>query len=261
MEQKQLIKEKLDKIYKNNLIIKCSMKGIIDPGIDYITDHLEDLLLNMEEVEEFVRYEYSNKDFIKYNKEMYNTLIDIIENKTIPEDISREIFDDSILSMYRGIYTVKVGFSMVTKKFIRTLNEKVIKNSKCLEIMCGNGFISKALREEGVEIIATDNYCIDYGFSNKVDGIIEMDCLDAISKYGKEVDFIICSWIPYGSDIGYKALKLMNEINPNCKMISIKEYAACAEDSFFEHSDTIQSFDNKNIMSYCTGEDTVYYRA
>lgn len=233
--------------------------------IDSFTiEKMENILLQHPNYKGYFDIDIENLTLVRYNKRICNIIMDIINDRKIPETIPSVIFDSRNFNRYRYIFIKIMGFANITKEFIRSLKEKVIGNGKCLEIMCGTGVFSKALQEEGVEVIATDNYCIDYGFETRHLDVEEIDCLDAIRKYGKDVDYVICSWIPYNSPIGYEALKLMNEVNPDCKMISINEPygGCCADDNFFNHVEELMSFsnDNNNFFNWDTGEDTVYYR-
>lgn len=168
--------------------------------------------------------------------------IKTITNKEIPEDVSVNLLN-SLKSRIVRQYAIKnMGFALVTKRFARDL-AKYIGDNKCLEIMAGQGCLSKALKDEGVDIITTDNYSwsTHFNMSDTWTDVENIDCLDAIKKYGKDVSYIVCSWIPYNRSIGYEALKLMNDINPDCKMIVIGEdYGGCtADDSFFENLEEI----------------------
>lgn len=226
-------------------------------------EKMENILLQHPDYKEsdFFTNGIDNLTFVKYNKLIYNIIMDVINNEKIPESIPSVIFDSHDFNIYRYTFINIMGFANITKEFIRSLKEKVIKNGKCLEIMCGTGAFSKALQEEGVEVIATDNYCMDYDFKTRFLDVEEIDCLDAIRKYGKSVDYVICSWAPYNNPIAYEALKLMNEVNPDCKMISINEpyCGCCADDNFFKHAEVLMSFSNDDKFFNCN-EDTVYYR-
>lgn len=190
--------------------------------------------------------EIDGEELEQISKEGFK-LIETIMNKEIVEDIS-EIFLESFSStMFRRYALEHMGFSLLTKKFIKGL-AKFIDDKKCLEIMSGHGCLSKSLQDEGIDIIATDNYSWNsrLNMSDKWTNVEQIDCLEAIRKYGKNVSYILCSWIPYESTIGYEALKLMNEINPDCKMIVIGEgYGGCtADDLFFENIEEIDIKDD-----------------
>lgn len=175
--------------------------------------------------------------FGEFDSEGIN-LIETIMNKRIPEDVSLNFLDSFNSAIVREYAIKYMGFALITKKVIKSL-ARYIGSEKCLEIMSGQGCLSKSLQDEGVDIIATDNYSWNgrLNMSDTWTNIEKIDCLDAIKKYGKDVSYILCSWIPYNNPIGYEALKLMNEINPECKMIVIGEgYGGCtADDSFFEN--------------------------
>lgn len=168
--------------------------------------------------------------------------VESIMDKEIPEDLSEELLNSMNSGIFRSYAIRYMGYAIITKKFIRGLSE-YIGDKKCLEIMAGQGCLSKSLQDEGVDIITTDNYSWNGSFNMNdtwID-VEDMDCLEAIRKYGKEVSYILCSWIPYKSQIGYEALKLMNEINPECKMIVLGEgLGGCtADDLFFQHLERV----------------------
>ena len=210
--------------------------------LDLIKTELED----MNKILYGTSFEQKNADTIS---EAMN-LIKTIMNKQIVEDIS-EGFMGNLTSYVLREHAIKyMGFALLTKKFTRSL-AKYIGDKKCLEIMAGQGCLSKSLQDEGVDIIATDNYSWSgrLNMNETWTDIEDIDCLEAIIKYGKEVSYILCSWIPYQDSIGYKALKLMHEINPDCKMIVIGEgYGGCtADDLFFEHIKTVE--ENEEFMN------------
>lgn len=114
---------------------------------------------------------------------------------------------------------------------------KWIGDKKCLEVMAGAGHLSNALKEQGVNVIATD----DNSWSSSrgwpiVTEIYEMNCLDAITKYAEEIDLLIISW-PYMDSNAYQCIKLLHTLNPNANVIYIGEgEGGCtADDEFFAH--------------------------
>lgn len=192
----------------------------------------------IKELETMLKFE----DKFKNLKEEGNELIRLAKNKCIPKNVSDDFLMSFTSSIYRRDYIKYCGFALLTEEFIDNLYEYV-KYSKCLEIMAGKGAISKELKDRGVDVIATDDYSWDkkLRLSDTWINIEKIDCIEAIKKYGKDVDFIICSWIPYEDSIGYEALKTMNDINPSCKMIVFGEakYGCTAEGLFFDHSESV----------------------
>jgi hypothetical protein len=125
------------------------------------------------------------------------------------------------------------SYCLVSKDWIRILSS-LLKGKRCLEIMSGLGMLSKALQDEKIEIIATDSKEWEFDDDLYWTEVKTMDAISAIEVYGRDMDFIICSWIPYPSDIGRKVLLKMREVNPKLKMVYIGEFGGCcADESFF----------------------------
>lgn len=200
-------------------------------------------------------------------------IFNLLDSRTLPESYpdSFEYRWSQLPKNYgRDRYTVNYGFSLVSMDWLRILKEKVIKDSKCLEIMAGSGMISKGLRDLGTDIIATDNYSWRGGkskfFENTWTDVINLNADDAIVKYGKDVDFIIMSW-PYMNEDAYNALILMRKMNPNCIMIYIGEdYGGCtADDKFFETLEPVESLNDVGDMisscykRWCGIHDFLYF--
>jgi len=125
-------------------------------------------------------------------------------------------------------------YAFVSWRWIEPFAEWIDKR-KCLEIMAGAGYLSWALREKGVDIIATDNmsWHKKKGWSN-VTIIEELSAINAIQKYGKDVELVIMAW-PYMDDDAHKALKLLSKVNPSALMVYIGEgpCGCTANEKFF----------------------------
>lgn len=183
-----------------------------------------------------------------------------LENRKIPKSYSKDFYRNSVSSLItitlRNIYNRRYAFPLISKDWTEYLVKNIIKDSKCLEIMSGSGMLSYALLEAGATIISTDNFewseNIDHysNWKRKTFTHIEvMDAIDAIKKFGKEVEFIIMSWPPYNEPIAYEVLKTMREVNPNLKLIFIGEdYGGCtADDNFF---DNVKEIEDKEIINH-----------
>ena len=160
--------------------------------------------------------------------------------REIPDEYPENISEIKLQSFKYNFYIDRFdfinisSFSLVSNKWVRPLSE-YIGDKKCLEIMAGKGVLSKCLHDNGVDIIATDDYTWKWhrnrknksGQKLKLDelwyDVEDLNCLEAIDKYGGDSDYIICSWPPYGTKVLYKALLKMREIRPKSKMIYIGE--------------------------------------
>lgn len=174
------------------------------------------------------------------------TVIDALKNKEI-----LEVFPKNCLySFHLRELSVRESFPIVTKEWITPL-AKWIGNRKCLEIMAGKGVISSALKGENVDIIATDNYSWrNFNFTDMWCDVENIDAIEAIEKYGANVDIVIMSWC-YMDDTGYNALLKLREVNPNAMMIYIGEgMGGCTgSDALYETMEEIQDEDFEQIYS------------
>ena len=167
-----------------------------------------------------------------------------LNRREIPETYPPEVAMPSpFLDYYRSAYIQLMGYSLVCRSWVRPLAQ-FIGSQKVLEIMSGTGALAKARRDEGTDIIATDNFSWKATFAGQWTKVEKRNALSAIRKYGKSVDFILMSW-PYLDDMALKSLERMRSINPNCRLIYIGEpKGGCnANDSFF-NSAVLDEADN-----------------
>ena len=162
-----------------------------------------------------------------------------IHNKQIPESYPDFMINNLERYEQRSKFIQQIGFSLVSLDWIIPLS-KWIGCRKCLEVMSGTGALSFALLQQSVDIKATDNFSWDTENSwnkqkNYWTDIENIDVIEAIKKYGKNIDIIIMSW-PYMDDTAYRVLQIMREVNPQCLMIVIGEsHGGCtANDEFFD---------------------------
>ena len=90
----------------------------------------------------------------------------------------------------RGIYC------FYSREMVERLAQ-IIAGRSCLEIGAGDGTLTRFLKNQGVRLIATDNY----GWKNSVsypDWVIRLDAGKALTTYTPEV--VICSWPPSQND-------------------------------------------------------------
>lgn len=175
----------------------------------------------------------------KEKKEIIKKLINDLQNNIIPYEYPSFILQDSAFFMLRDKIIKEQGFALVCEKWIKPLAEW-IGDRKCLEVMSGTGALSYALKEQGINIIATDDFSWNgiASWNNEkkyFTNVEKIDCIEAIRKYGKDIDIVIMSWA-YMDDCAYKTLLEMRKVNPNAVMLVIGEsQGGCtADDNFFE---------------------------
>ena len=175
-------------------------------------------------------------------------LLELADKQELIDDIK-----DNIRALEeRDIFIKAAGFSLITKNFIKALSEWIGDRS-VLEIMAGTGYISKSLKDEGVNVVAvTDIKESSWGFKKEWTEVEKLSANEAIMKYNN-VDIIICSWA-YMDNTMYAALLTMREYNPNAIILYIGEdYGGCtANDNFFENLISIEddAFEENVIPLY-----------
>lgn len=169
-------------------------------------------------------------------------------------------------------YWINQGmFAMVTWQWVKPLAEW-IGDRKCLEVMAGRGWLSLALRHLGVGVIATDDLSWSRGsgwsgrgWDNPVTDIEEIDAVEAVKKYGKDIDLLIISWPPYDDNIGYQVIKELKQVNPGVDIIYIGEgYGGCtADDDFHNHFEQRDDYEFDEVAKYFQSwqgiHDRLYY--
>ena len=235
---------------------------------------MDDLMKSNIALQEFIEKQFGLKCNLPYEKnpdevqQLRDIITDIEERHIIPETYPIEVSACSDLDLfkYRNRLIKAGSFSLVSYDWVRKLKETIIKDSKCLEIMAGSGMLAKALKDVGCDVIATDNKSWKFinrderedrtWFDNPFTDVEELDCIDAIEKYGKDVDFVIVSWA-YMDDTCYRALLKMREVNPECLMIYIGEYGDCCADENFTQA--AESFDLSWFEYKTEGKKRIQY--
>lgn len=202
-------------------------------------------------IEEFEFFSNRGLSYIDELKDIIKNL----EKKIIPYEYPAEVqrkFDIEAFMHREKVISIQ-GFSLLTEQWV-SLFATWIGNRKCLEVMSGCGSLAYALKNKGIDIIATDNNSWCKNIKSKINWIAtdnvwcdieEIDCVEAIEKYGSEIDIIIISWA-YMDSNSYKCLLKMREKNPNAVMVYIGEgYGGCTgNDDFY---DAIEVVEDQNI--------------
>lgn len=161
--------------------------------------------------------------------------------ETFPTIDTGDYAKDMMDSYYqRREWTKKGMFAFVSQDWTKPL-AKWIGTRKCLEVMAGAGWLAKALKDEGVDIIASDNHT--WGRKQEwvlVTDVIEEDATISVTNHGEFRDILIMSW-PYMDDHAYMAAKQMYIQNPKALILYIGETegGCTANEKFFEHFEPI----------------------
>lgn len=164
----------------------------------------------------------SRKDYSEII-EYYSTVLKSETPVSVPKALTYNTDDDFMGDRHTAAYYIhsnlcKVGmYAKVTQKFVKSLAPN-IGDGIVLDPMAGKGFLVKALRENGVKSIASDN-----NSWNISENIENLDVLESIEKYGDKVSHVVLSWAPYTSDLDVQALRLVRDKYPHITIINIGE--------------------------------------
>ena len=118
-------------------------------------------------------------------------------------------------------------WSYVNAPFAKALAD-YLNGAPVLEIMAGNGYISKGLRNNNAnqQIYTTDSQAwVKENETGKhpVTKIEKLDAVSAIKKYGDQVDYVIMSWAPDKGETDWEVLQLLRQDYPDIKFLVIGE--------------------------------------
>lgn len=151
------------------------------------------------------------------------------------------------------------AFPLIAKDWIKVLAE-YLHGEKCVEIMAGSGMLTYALKEMGIDIIATDNG--EWEWEHKWTEVKQMDYQESIKCYMKECSYLILSWPEMGENADY-ALRLMRKENPKAKMVYIGEFGGCCANQEFVDAARIVDREwickiNENFVNWAGIHDKVF---
>jgi hypothetical protein len=72
-----------------------------------------------------------------------------------------------------------------------------LRGKRVLEVMSGAGWLAKGLAQEGIFMIATDNYDKEFDQQGTVFAVEHLDAINAVTRYRQTADVLLVSWPPY----------------------------------------------------------------
>lgn len=134
-----------------------------------------------------------------------------------------------------------------------------IGGCQVLEIMAGAGWLAKALQDEGVSIIATDNASWDKRHTRQkhLTSVLKLEATEAILAH-PQADILLVSWPPYDEQ---DIVEACHTWGPDRPIIYIGECdGGCnAPESFFEHFREMKDPPNIDVMSWQGLHDHLYF--
>lgn len=187
---------------------------------------------------------YGSEDIInnsvnKYTMEFIKDCHDGEIPKSIPDALLDQFGRTSSSDVISGVGVESIvhdlgWYAIPTKHFAASLHNDLGDDAVLLDCMAGRGAFTKAMRDEGVPTIATDDD--SWKLSN---GIDSMDVMDAIDKYGGDVTHVVLSWPPYDTTIDsevYDKIKSMKN-GPDLIYIGEPKYGCTGSVEFWDKLD------------------------
>jgi hypothetical protein len=133
---------------------------------------------------------------------------------------------DKQLRSFRDYLESQYGmWAYISAPFAKDL-AKYIGDDSALEIMAGNGNISKGLTDLGVKVFPTDS--LEWVNENQTGkhqliDVEKLDALSAIAKYQDQVKYVIMSWSPDKQTIDVDVLNAIRKADNDLELIVIGE--------------------------------------
>lgn len=207
----------------------------------------------------FPTFQLSEKDFrsiladnMDLNEQNFQDLVKKLEK-----------FDHD-LREFRTYLQVRFGYwATITQDLMQKWVE-LFPNKKYLEIMAGNGYISKGFQDLGVTSICTDNQSWSNQSRTGIDTLVKVerfDALDAIDEYALEVDAVVLAWSPDRVEIDYDILQKTKKLGLDLFVIGEK-YGATNSKKFWDNASFVDNQEitdlNKLYSQYDLVHDKIY---
>jgi len=168
---------------------------------------------------------------------------------------------DHDLRYFRDYLEEHYGMWAYTPRpFISDLAEFVGDRS-VLEVMAGNGYISKGLRDAHKTVYATDSQtwtAENETGRHPLTTIEPLNALDAFAKYGQEVGVVVMSWSPDGLPLDWELLQAMRAANTDVDFVVIGEpHGATGSKHFWDNAEFIENAATRKLNRHYTAIDLI----
>lgn len=166
---------------------------------------------------------------------------------------------DHDLGEFRTQLQLHFGYwATITQDFVQELSA-TFPNESFLELMAGNGYLSKGLRDSDSTAYCTDDLSwskVDNTGKELLTEVESLDAMAAIEKYGASVDNIIMAWSPDREDIDYRVLQRVRQLDVNFLVIG-ERYGATDSKEFWDDIKIIDDPRIKQINQFYSRYDLV----
>lgn len=162
-----------------------------------------------------------------YHKIMNDNSLTKEQKNTQWENLSNDLpnLEDNLRN-FRDYLSETYGMWAYISSLFASHLANYVDGKKGLEVMAGNGYISKGIQEHHQDIIATDNLSwINENETGKhlVTDVENLSALEAFEKYKDQIDYIIMCWSPDGIEIDVELLEAIRNYHRDITLIVIGE--------------------------------------
>ncbi|AUI72770.1 hypothetical protein COSHB9_12440 [Companilactobacillus alimentarius] len=203
----------------------------------------------------FPKFQLSEKEITNYMQQ--NVTLNESEFETMSQNLEKLDHD---LGEFRTYLQTRFGYwATITQDFVEQLTIDFPEQS-FLELMAGNGYLSKGLRDLKVETYCTDDRSWakhDQTGNLLVTDVEKLDALSALNKYGHKVDNVILAWSPDREEIDVRILQRIRELDVNFLVIGEK-YGATNSRTFWDKAELVDDVRIKQVNRVYSRYDLVH---
>lgn len=206
----------------------------------------------------FFQFELSQTEIKRY----------LVSNPVEPEEFEDLVAAlqrfDKQLADFRTFLQNEFGFWATITESLMDEWVRLFPEENYLELMAGNGYISRGMRDRQVQSFCTDDLSWSTESQTGRELMTDVESLDAISalkKYAQQVSAVILAWSPDKNEIDFEILQMIRRLNVKFFVIG-ERYGATNSKKFW---DNIQIVDddridelNKAYPNYDLVHDQVY---
>ncbi|MFC6323256.1 hypothetical protein [Companilactobacillus baiquanensis] len=227
--------------------------------VDFM-DHVCQSLANKELPKyHFPHFQLSKKEVSSY----LSSLIELGQPEFEKVVLDLQKFDHD-LREFRTYLQVRFGYwATITSDLMKTWSE-LYPNKIYLELMAGNGYISKGFMDNGIKSICTDDLSWSKQSQTGLNTLVNVENLDAIAalnKYSQSVDAVVLAWSPDREEIDYDILQLVRQFDLELFVIGEKNGATNSR-KFWESAQVLDSPEveklNELYKQYDLVSDKIY---
>lgn len=155
-----------------------------------------------------------------------------------------------VLSNFRQFVSLEYGiWSIANLKTAQLLKEEYNLTTG-LEIMSGNGMWSRAFTQVGIKMFTTDDLSWEKTSNTGAKQFVKIEdlaAIDALKKYGQQIDFIFWAWAPNFGEEDYKFLQEYRNLEEKPLLLMVGEYLGATNSRIFWQNATKQKIKNIQI--------------